>query len=315
MSTADLLTNLECCSRKGYYSRDWEPNRLTGVEMVQMALRAAFLSDREDYNELAGETVMELGSDRGMNTNSHQVYGSCQHHAVLSDLLSTAIRGKQAPWGAPETLDGETYQWESGALLDPSGAFLRRVILASSWSEERHFAEVNSWRSIGEVAHYGLPMQQVVAVLGPHRDGKRHSPFTKGLIHPRSGKLRFRKKSQSTSTDFKDSWDRIWREDRAEITNHEWLSAMESDDVLKEHLFTVEIPVPSASDIGRIRDMAARKLERLREMTSEPEPNLSTCYLPQCPFVICCHQKQQSPSAKLGFLGIANLEQNCTPQN
>jgi hypothetical protein len=302
MSTADLLTNLETCPRNGYYSRDWESNRFTQVQMIQSALRVAFLSDSEDYGEEAGSHVMDLAHERGLQDKTHSPYAAVTHAACLSDLLSTAIRGKQAPWGVPETLDRETYQWESGALLDPSGAFLRRVILASSWSEERHFSEVNSWRSIGEVAHYGLPMQQVVAVLGPHRDGKRHSPFTKGLIHPRSGKLRFRKKSQSTSTDFKDSWDRIWREDRAEITNHEWLSAMESDDVLKEHLFTVEIPVPSASDIGRIREMAARKLERLREMTSEPEPNLSTCYLPQCPFVICCHQKQQPPSEKLGFV-------------
>jgi hypothetical protein len=115
-----------------------------------------------------------------------------------------------------------------------------------------------------------MPMQMVVIILGPHRDGKRHSPFTKGLLHPRSHKLRFRKKSQSTSSEFKETWERVWREDRAEILPHQWLEAMiREDGVLKEHLFVVDIPVPDESRCKELLEMAERKLKDGLERSPE----------------------------------------------
>jgi hypothetical protein len=310
VSTADLLASFEQCPRKGFYSRDWQPNRMTGVDMLQEAVRTAVLeSERKDYGALAGETVMELADVRGMDTTSHEVYQSVCHHAVLSDTLSTAIRRKERPWSVPESLTEETYPWESGALISPCRQFLRRFVFVSSWSDERKLGEYYSWKSLGEVAHYRIPMQMIVAVLGPHRDGKRHSYFTKGLIHPKSGKLRFRKKSQTTTTDFKDSWVKVWREDRSDISTLDWLDAMHGDGVLSESLFTVEVPVPEESTIGRWKEMAAQKLERLRRMDGTPEPNVSTCFFPiRCSYLSICHgNKWDKPSEKAGFVPAQSL--------
>jgi hypothetical protein len=312
MNTADLLVASETCSRKGYWSRDWQSNRMTGVEMLQEALRAAVLTDRSDYGDLAGETVMELAESRGLETPSHNLYDSACHHAALADLLANAIRKpKDGPWSVPETLVRKSYLWHSGALLDPRGEFLRRFVLASSWSPERMFGECNSWRSLGEVVQYRMPMQMIVIVLGPHRDGKRHSPFTKGLLHPRSHKLRFRKKSQSTSSEFKETWDRVWREDRAEILPHQWLDAMIQDDVLKEHLFVVDIPVPDESRCKELLEMAERKLKAIwSTLPSSPDRQLSGCFFPaQCQYVHCCHGKWKEPSEKGGFIPLQHLFQ------
>ena len=160
-------------------------------------------------------------------------------------------------------------------------------------------------------------MQIVVAVLGPHRDGKRHSHFTKGLMHPKNGKLRFRKKSNSTTTEFKDTWQKVWREDYAGITSHDWLSAMAEDGVLKESLFILNVPVPEEDEIQRLLGMIELKLEMLRNGASIPEPSQSLCDYPmRCPYIICCHERRQEPSERLGFVAIESLrEDSHTPMS
>lgn len=307
MTTAEILTAYETCERKGYWSLSWQPNRMPDTALLQDALRTAMLTDRKDYGEAAGERVLELAEERGVETRSHQVYAAATSTACLADMLAVGIRQshKEAPWRVPETLDGV---WTPGTLISPCGAFLRRFVLASSWSDDRRLGEVNSWRTMGEIAHYEMPMQLVVAVIGPVRDGKRHSYFSKGLLHPKNHKLRFRKKSNSTSTDFKGTWEKVWREDHDEIATHEWLAAMAEDDVLRDCLFVIDVPVPEASKIGHIRELAKQKLERLQKIDL-PEPQLTGCWWPSlCSFVDICHSgKWSEPSEKAGFIPVRQL--------
>lgn len=128
----------------------------------------------------------------------------------------------------------------------------------------------NAWGDM----RLGLPMAQVVVVLGQNRKGKRYGAWSKGFQHPQSKQLRFRKRSKgsrSPGNTFKDSWIDCWRVDHAEISNQAWLQAMLTDDVLGDVLIKVDIPVPPAEQCKRIRDMAARKMERLSKMTEKPE--------------------------------------------
>src|ERR1700744_2226179 len=113
------------------YSRDWERITLDGTEMLQRAIAAGVMeSERPDFGELAGEEVMSLAAERGLETKSHQVYASSVHHACLADILTSAIRKpSDALWSRPDPL---TTGWVSGAFLDPSGAYLRRIVLATS---------------------------------------------------------------------------------------------------------------------------------------------------------------------------------------
>ena len=286
MNTASLLTAYEPCHRKGYWARDWERQKLDAAEMLQRAIASGVMeADRQDFGEVAGEEIMWLAESRGLETKSHQVYDSAIHHACLADILTTAIRKpSEAPWTRPDPLGGG---WVSGAFLDPSGSYLRRIVLATSWSDERHYSEIRSWHSLGEIAQYGLPMQQVVLILGVQRDGKRHSPWTKGLLHPQNRKLRFRKAGGGP---FKETWERIWREDHGEIDRMDWLQGMLDDDILRDVCFKVEIPIPGATELERLRDMAQRKLDRLAGMAKLPDPQLSTCDWPlPCVFQRECH--------------------------
>jgi hypothetical protein len=308
VSTADLLTQYETCDRKGYWAQSWQRRRLTANQMLYRAIQAGVTeTEREDFGVVAGETVMDLAADPGMEMpNSHYLHASVIHHAALADTLTSALRRPEdAAWLLPEPTTLRGAPWSSSAFLDPKGTKLRQVVLATSWSDARHYREIRSWRSIGEVAAYRLPMQMAILILGQHRDGRRSSPWTKGFLHPQNHGLRFRKKAKASSEVFSEKWEQVWREDRGEIDNRTWLQAMLADDILRDVCFKIELPVPAKSELGRIGDMAARKLDRLAKTKGLPEASLSVCDLPPCPFRGCCWSEvPYDPSPKTGFVRL-----------
>jgi hypothetical protein len=311
VNSPELLTSLELCPRKAHYSRSYEPWKLQPVEMVRRCLRVALcapVAKERPFGEVAGDEMMQLASDRGVDidTENHRinrVYDTVLNHAALSDILVSAIRKPaDKPWLVPSNLR----HWQSACYLSPDGNTLRRIVLVSHWSDERRDSEARSWFSQGEMAHYNLPMQMVVLLIGQMRSGLRRGPWCRGFLHPRNKVLRFRKKSRSTSETFNDKWEEIKREDHDEISREKWLESMLRDDVLPEVCFRVDLPVPGEVLRQRILQMTLRKLERLDQMTEKPEANLSSCDWPTpCPFLRCCHSiPEREPSEKNGFVPL-----------
>lgn len=276
--------------------------------MLQAAIREGVTTTREDHGEASGEHLMSLGAEPGLQTSAFNVYDQIVHLSCLSDVIVSAIRKKgEAPWtpaGSMRIGDGPI--WKSSAFLSPDGQFLRRVAIASSWNDDRHYSFARSWHSLGEVAIFGLPMQQATIVIGPSRDGKRHSHWTKGYLHPQNKKLRFRRR-QDPSAGFKDSWRLAWREDNDQLSTADWLQAMYEDSVLQDLCFSVPIAVPDASVVRRLRDLAARRLDEIDKLETLPEQQLSTCDWPSpCLFRTPCHA-QTTPSGKFGFVRVDEL--------
>jgi hypothetical protein len=305
-TTPALLSAYETCARKGYYTQLWRPDRLTANEILLGGMKAGLMEgERKDFGEVAGETVMDLAVSPGMEMpTSRHLHDSVVHHAALADMLTSALRTPGGvPWGQPPPTRLGGLPWASNAFLDPSGAMLRRVALVSNWNDDRHYQELRSWYSLGEVVAYDMPMTIAVMVLGQHRDGRRSGPFTRGFLHPNNHKLRFRKKAKVTSETFSDRWEQVWREDRDEIGTRQWLQGMLDDDILRDVCFTIELPVPGKLQADRIRDMAARKLETLAKTTATPPPSLSVCDRPPCPFKSCCWSLEpHEPSVKAGYI-------------
>jgi hypothetical protein len=246
---------------------------------------------------------MHLAETRGIETNTGKIYDTVIHHAALSDIVVSAIRKPgEKPWLIPEPVSN----WKSSCYLSPDGVYLRRIVLVSNWGEERKASECRSWFTLGEIAAYNMPMQLIVAVLGQQRDGFRHGPWVQGFLHPCNHKLRFRKKGRSTSETFNERWQKIYREDHDEIKRETWLQGMLTDGVLPEVLFRFDLPTLPEVQRQRILDMAARKTDRLQNLKSLPEANLSTCDFPMpCCFRHCCHSNpEREPSEKLGFIRI-----------
>lgn len=305
-STPDLLTALETCNRKGFWSKDWRRRKLDANQMLYEGLRVGLTSTELQYGEEAGCRIMELAENPGLETTSMQIYRSVIHHATLVDLLSTALRPPGAKvWCYPTSESLNASPWVSNAFLSPDGSHLRRPLLVSSWSDEKHYSAIRSWYGLGEVAIYNLPMKIAVCVLGRLVDGRRQGVWTQGFRHPQNHQLRFRKKAKVKSEVFSDSWEKVWREDRDEISNQDWLQAMRNDDIFRDVCFTIDIPVMEAGQRQRLLDMASRKLERLASIEELPEPSLSVCDRPPCPFRGCCHsEKPYLPSESQMFAQI-----------
>ena len=305
-SSAEILEAYERCQCMAFFAREWKRQKMSDVEMLQSAIRIGVTTEREDHGQAAGEHCYSLGSEPGLQTDHYEVYAQVVHLAALADIVSTVIRKpKEKPWLLPEPRElASGITWRSKAYLSPDGSHLRRIAFVSSWSDDRHYSEARGWRSLAEICVYGLPMQQVVCVVGQSRSGKRHSWWTHGLRHPENKKLRFRKRNQIEEP-FKATWREVWREDFDDITTQEWLQAMLEDDVLKDCCFNVSVPVPEKTARQQIVDLAARKLEIIGKMEAKPDQNLSTCDWPTpCPFRTPCH-RQESPSKKYGLVQIS----------
>ncbi len=305
MNTAELLSGDERCRRISYWGLDWERARIEAKDLLAAGIREGLTTKRTDYGDAAGERVVAIARDRELVKDTPDVYASVIHLASLADIISCAIRKPQdQPWGVPPPMEvGKGLPWHSSAFLAPSGEFLRRVVLVSSWSKDRHYGEARSWYSLGEVCAYGIPMQAVVVVIGSFRDGKYHSAWSKGLRHPINKGLRFKRKNY-IGKGFKESWAEIWREDYDQISTQEWLDKMFDDDIMQDLCFRVDIPVPEEANRQMIVDLAKRKLGRIYSEKELPEQKLSTCDFP----IPCIHRNHchagQEPSGRFGFVRI-----------
>lgn len=300
MSTASILHDYEMCELRGYWTQFWRLRRLDSTSFLHESIKAGLLeSERTDYGERAGEEALQLAEDRGLILSGMErwrtlVYDSILHHAALADILTTAVRKSgEPPWTVPPSA---TSYWNPSVYLSPDKTKLRRVLCVSHWTEERRLSEIRSWFCAGEICHYELPMELVVAIVGPLHSGKRNSHWTQGILHPNNKQLRFsrRKKIQgvrrSEPLAFSETWTPINREEHAEISREKWLQGMLDDDVLRETLFVVDIPVPNPSQVHQIRQLAQKKIERLKSLYDQPMKQLTGCEGPisPCPFRVCC---------------------------
>ena len=306
--SAELLAMYESCNRKGVWGRDWGKWKISDTEMVQRSIRAGLLSDRKDFNVVSGEEAMSLGAEPGLESKEYNLFDQVVHLGNLADIISLAVRKpSERPWRLPEDVrlgDGPT--WRSAAYLSPAGDYLRRLAIVSSWNDDRHFAECRGWFSMGEICAYSMPMQMVVAVVGPSRSGKRHSPFTRAYRHPVNKGIRFRRKG-GQGEGFKSSWVQIWREDFDEISTESWLQSMITDAVLPDHLFKIDIPLPTQEVQRKFRDLAAKKLEEIETANILPDQQLSTCDHPHpCVFRNPCHSGAE-PSGRFGFVRVDQI--------
>lgn len=306
---AETLADLESCNRRGYWSETWESNRLHPTKMLYMAIEEAMTqTERDDRGEVAGETVVTLCADRGIDTNQPDKYHVGNHHAVLADIVTSYLTSlPNAPWRRLEPAEGPGVIWQPTAFLDASGRLVR-PILVDGWDDERQQAELHSWHTLGNMAFYELPMTLEVIILGVSRNGRRHSAWSKGLCHPRNKKLRFQKQSATKDTTFAESWRKVWREDYASITRQQWLEAMAEDRQFEELTRHLGVSLPGADRTAELRDIIRLKAQ-LRDHGSGgsglgiPLPSYSACDWPRpCPFRRCCLGSQEIlPSENEGF--------------
>lgn len=301
METSKLLTADDRCSRSAFLAKDWERERVSTTAALYQAIEAGLeYEGDEDPGQIAGDTVMTIATERGLETSQKDQYGQAIHLCTLADILTFFLR-VGAPWEHPEDVKLGKGVWESSAYLDPSGTRLRRIVIVDRWSEDRKRAESHSWRSIGEVVAYDLPMTQTVLVTGQHREGRRHSPWSKAWLHPVNNSLRMRKRS---GEEFGGKWRPIWREEM-EFSREKWIDAMTDDGIIGDVVFEVEVPVPDGAAKSKIGRLMEKKMAEIRETVTLPDPRPSVCDNPiePCQFRDACWNFTL-PSERNGFIQI-----------
>ena len=300
--SANLISDLEGCQRRGYYSRDFLPRRLHPTELTRQALYSA-LCQPEDPGKAAGDGVMALCAELGLDLKqTGHLYDIGLHHACLADLIATWARNRiSAPLGVAVDDPIGNHVWESSCLCAASAGRLVRIVLVDHFSDERTLSESRSWYTLGEVAVYDVPMDVYLVSLGASRGGKRHSAWSKALLHPRNRKVRFKKQANRIEG-FKESWIPIWREEHAEISRETWLQAMELDGVLQD--LTTSFTIERLTPFRRMEalDTIQRKADQITALKELPDPSYSACSWPRpCPFTSVCFAPARVNPEMLAF--------------
>jgi hypothetical protein len=309
MISAELLSDVESCQRRGYYSRDFLPRRLHPTELTRQALYRALCSPEPDPGKAAGDGVMELCANVGLDLKeTGHLYDVGLHHAAIADLVATWGRNRiSGPLGVPADLGVGNHVWESSCLCQPAEGRLVRVVLVDHFSDERTLSESRSWFTIGEVAVYDAPMDVYLVSLGASRGGKRHSAWSKALLHPRNRQVRFKKQGWNKETrgmteGFRETWIPVWREEHQEISRENWLRAMEMDGVLQE--LTTSFTVEPLNPFRRMEALETiqRKADLLAQLEKLPDPSFSQCDWPRpCPFRCICFAPARVTPEQLAF--------------
>jgi hypothetical protein len=300
VSSATVLTEFERCQRSGYWTPSWQRHRMSPMQMIHESIRRAITEENVDPGENAGSHFVTLAAERGLDMPGIDTYRAAINHAAIADLIVTSLKVTE-PWTIPAPVG----DWRSSCFVHDG--VLRRILCVSHWTEEREIFERISWRCAGEIAHYNKPMQLVVAVIGHMSYGRRQGHWSKGLLHPQGSKLRFKLKARSTVDGFKETWQKIYREEFDKIDKRDWLQAMLEDGVLQDSLFIVNLEVPPYLQCQSIRDLAAAQLNRLGSVSWLPAKQLSTCFDPlsPCQFRTCCHADPEThPGRTHGFFHL-----------
>lgn len=241
---------------------------------------------------------MTLASERELDVQGSQ-YSSAMNLAALADIVTTVLRSRLPVLAHPEDRVGKTFTWTSSAYVDPSGVRLRRFLLVDRWSSDRELAESHNWYGLGESSIYELPLTTTVIMVGQFREGKFHSPFSKGFLHPVSRTLRIKKRDGES---FNKNWTSCWREEQDWLSRDKWIDTMRADHVLNDVVFDVDLDLPHPMMMDKVKRLAESKLKAIALTQELPEPRISQCDWPvPCEFRDCCWSFRE-PSERTGFI-------------
>lgn len=291
MISAAQLESFERCPRLHHWAPKYENLRVTLMRALYVALHAGLLAEN-DPETAAVNKFLELAAAPGLDVEGENVYSIAMHHAKLAGIVAAALRSTvTAPW----RLFPATDTWES-ACYDMGDGKPRRIVLVDRWSESRKQEEIYGWRTMGEVCSLDRETFITAVTIGPSKDKRRHSAWTKCYRHPISFIPRFKLRDKKQ---FSADWMPQWREDSGVFTA-DWLKTMHDDGCMTDLVHTMNVPVPTR------KDAYLAEMERLAsEMVAKretPPMRLAGCFgFNPCPFVSVCHGSFPNHPFRQGF--------------
>ena len=252
--SAELLDQYDRCERRYSYEQKYQAKVISPLGMLYAALESALLDS--DPEQEAKDTCMRIAGSQELITGELNAFLTIRHIGYLAGIIAVALRERLGVLERVQSRICEDFKWRSD-LFETQNGELHRIELVSYLDDDRLRATAHSWRVIGELAALERPLTLTNVIIGAQRGGRRHSEWSKGLLHPSNKALRFARRNQK-NTGFNENWEKVWREHQSEISTEKWLAAMRADDVLDGLILSREIAYNSKDNrmIAARREMA-----------------------------------------------------------
>ena len=278
---AETLVTLDSCQLRCFYDQRYVPKSITPLRMLYAALEAGLIDSEPE--QAAKDACMRLASTRELQVEHLNAFMTIRHIGYLAGIIAVALQDKL---GILHRV-ASTPDWESG-LFETRNGIRHRIELVSYLDDDRLRAAAHSWRVIGELAALEAPLTLTAVVIGAQRGGRRHSEWSKGLLHPVNKVLRFAPRNQKKAG-FNDAWTKVWREQQSEIATEDWLTAMKADDVLDSLIISREIPYREDNRIATAKRDMRRAVEAIAGVSESSPMSRGACDdWGGCPFALCC---------------------------
>jgi len=300
--------DLDCfdrCEKRFAFEKDWVPQIISPISLLYRSLEAALSSTNPE--ETAKSTALKIAGKMDLKTTALEPYAVATHVGWLAGILATFLRAKLGIlMPAPVTMSSNGIEWQPMTFEDSSG-LRHRFVLVDHWDDDRLTSEAHSWLTIGELAASGRPLTLHALVIGASRQGRRHSPWTKGYLHPANRQLRFgRRRKGGKQSGLSGEWVETWRESYPQCSTQEWLRVMQEDGVLSE--LVVSRPVKmNSTDIRLLAaqsEMAVIRASMESADVSAPMRRSSCDEVGRgpCPFQPICYSPVATSPAELPHL-------------
>lgn len=291
---AESLENFDRCKRLSAWSRAYLPGRMSPLRALYVCIEHG-LTAADAPEKAAEERMLEIAASPGLDIEAVDLYSIAIHYSKLAGILVAYLRGNEGAWKREEAVG----EWEPNCY--EVGETLRRVVLIDHWSDQRKMAEIRSWRTVAETSMLNKPMLLNFISIGSTAEGRRVSPWSRTLKHPRNGGMRFAKRG-AKADGFTESWIPMWREHH-EGTTLEWLGGMQADSVFETLVHSIRVPVSP-----RREEFAADVLRigcEIDLLAVNPPMTRSACYgISPCKFKDVCHAQKAGTPADFGWVAV-----------
>ncbi|MDE2104231.1 MAG: hypothetical protein KGL39_43745 [Patescibacteria group bacterium] len=288
--SAQILDEYDRCERRYAFLKTYEPKLISTLGVLYAAVEAGIVSSEPEAS--AKDETMKQASSKDLVLKDLNSFASIRHIGYLAGIISVAL---QSRLGRMKPCRG-TDEWESGLFESEDGS-LHRIELVSHFDDDRLRACAHSWRVIGELAALQQPVNLTVVVIGPQRGGRRHSEWSKGLLHPVNKKLRFSPRNNKQNG-FAGSWEKVWREQQ-DIPTKKWLEQMNQDGIMQNLIVSREIAYnPDDSRMVEARVDMIQIADRMSYARTDSPMRRSSCdEFGGCAFQSVCYSpKRATPS-------------------
>jgi hypothetical protein len=234
--TSQLFDTMDRCERRLAFERDHQPTSITPLGLLYAAVEGSLVAS--DPCEGAKWAIADVTQSRDVNAGDLSPISAVKHAEAMAEVIGLALREKFGQAKMPEPVAFHEHEWQSN-LFECRGQ-LHRIILGSYLDDDSLRSFAHSWQTIGELAALERSLTLTVVIIGAQRGGRRHSPWSKGFLHPIQKTLRIGRRKAGQGDGFTTGWKEIWRE-QSDIKAETWLDRMKTDEMLGDLIVTRKI--------------------------------------------------------------------------